>query len=347
MARRGSAHRLIRWLWTSHRIDARLVRSGLLPIAGAYGMLARARAMAYARRWAEVRLLPLPSVSVGNLTVGGSGKTPVSSWIAGHYVRRGLTPGILLRGYRSGDEAQVHQGAVPEARVITDPDRVAGAQRALAAGAQVLVLDDAYQRQDVFRDLNVVVVSAETSRAVPWPLPAGPWREGMGALGRADVLIITRRRADRASGLAFLRRLSAKVRGPAALVELSVTTYEGLLSGKRVTAAELDGKRVVAASAIGDPEAFISQTKGTGAAVQVATWRDHHAYSDADIAWLAKAARKSDYLVVTRKDAVKLVDRWPASVPEPIVARLELVWEEGHDGVVQALDGVIAPLGPM
>jgi len=347
VVRRGSAHRLIRWLWTSRRVDARLVRGGLLPLAGAYGALARLRAAAYARRWAEVRMLPLPSVSVGNLTVGGSGKTPIASWIAGHYVRRGLTPGILLRGYHGGDEARVHEEAVPEAKVVTDPDRLAGAHRALQAGAQVLVLDDAYQRQDVSRDLNVVVVSAETSRAVPWPLPAGPWREGMGALRRADVLIVTRRRADRVSALAFLGQLAHRVRGPAGLVELSVTRYEGLLSGRSVTATELDGKRVVAASAIGDPEAFIAQTKRTGAAVQAATWRDHHEYSDADIAWLAKAARKSDHLIVTRKDAVKLVDRWPASVPEPLVARLELVWEEGHDGVVQALDAVIAPLGPI
>lgn len=347
MARRGSAHRLIRWLWTSRRLDARLVRGGLLPIAGAYGLFARARAAAYTRRWANVRELPLPSVAVGNLTVGGSGKTPVASWIAGHYVRRGLTPGILLRGYRGGDEVRLHAEAIPEARVVADPDRLAGAHRALAAGAQVLVLDDAFQRQDVYRDLNVVVVSAETSRAVPWPLPAGPWREGMSALQRADVLIVTRRRADHASSLAFLSHLSSKIRGPTGLVELSVRRYEGLLSGNSISSAALDGKRVVAASAIGDPEAFITQIKRTGAAVQAATWRDHHEYSDADIAWLAKAARKSDYLIVTRKDAVKLIDRWPASVPEPVVARLELVWEEGHDAVVQALDAIVALFDPM
>jgi tetraacyldisaccharide-1-P 4'-kinase len=78
--------------------------------------------------------------------------------------------------------------------------------------------------------------------------------------------------------------------------------------------------------------------------VQAATWRDHHGYRDEDVAWLAKAARKADHVVMTQKDAVKLRDRWPASVPEPLVAVLDLDWDEGHDAVVQALDAVVEPL---
>ena len=346
MVRRGSAHRLIRWLWTSRRLDARLARVGLLPAAWVYGAVGRARVYAHAHGWRAVHELPLPSVAVGNLTVGGSGKTPVAAWIASHYVRRGLTPGILLRAYRGGDEVRLHQETMPEAQVVGDADRVAGAERALAQGAQVLVLDDAFQRLDISRDLNVAVVSAESSRAVRWPLPAGPWRESVGALERADVLIVTRRRADPVAALDLLRRLAPQVRGPVGLVQLAVANYQGMLSGRIVPAEELHGKRVVAASAIGDPEAFIAQTKQTGAAVQAATWRDHHEYRDSDIAWLAKASRKSDYLIVTGKDAVKLAARWPASVPEPLVARLDLVWEEGHDEIVAALDAVVERLDP-
>jgi tetraacyldisaccharide 4'-kinase len=154
------------------------------------------RGLAYRRHWLPSHDLPLPTVAVGNLTVGGSGKTPVAIWIARHYVRNGLKPGILLRGY-GGDETQVHRRSVPEATVVADPDRVAGASRALAQGAQVLVLDDAFQRLDVRRDLNIAVVAAETTRAVRWPVPAGPWREGLEALERADAVIVTRKRASR------------------------------------------------------------------------------------------------------------------------------------------------------
>jgi len=320
---RGDTHRLIRWLWTSRRLDARLVRLGLLPVSAGWRLASEVRTMAYARGWARRRELPLPSVAVGNLTVGGSGKTPIASWIAAYYVGIGLKPGILLRGYRGGDEVLVHRHNVPDAIVIGDPDRAAGAERALAEGAQVLVLDDAYQRLDVWRDLNIAVVSAETTRAVPWSLPAGPWREGLHALDRADALIITRKRADNASAMALARDLAPRIRGPVAVASLGVRRYEGMLTGRSVESSELVGKRVVAASAIGDPEAFIAQTKATGAQVQVATWSDHHGYRDEDVAWLARAARKADLVVITQKDAVKLRDRWPASVPEPLVAALD------------------------
>jgi tetraacyldisaccharide-1-P 4'-kinase len=121
-----------------------------------------------------------------------------------------------------------------------------------------------------------------------------------------------------------------------------VDEYRGLTSGRAVSPRELEGRRVVAASAIADPDAFVAQTKATGAQLQVATWPDHHDFQDEDLAWLAKAARKSDFVVVTEKDAVKLRDRWPASVPEPLVARLVVTWEQGEAAITAGLDAVIA-----
>jgi tetraacyldisaccharide 4'-kinase len=301
------------------------------------------RNAAFDRGWATVHDLPLPTVAVGNLTVGGSGKTPLASWIAAHYAARGLTPGILLRGY-GGDEALVHEYLVPGAIVVADPDRAAGAERALSRGAEVLVLDDAYQRRDIWRDLNIAVVSAETSRAVRWSLPAGPWREGLQALDRAGALVITRKRATAEAALAMARDLTARVEGPVAVVHLAVAAYEGLVSGRRTAPEALKNRRVVAASAIADPDAFIAQTKATGAQVQVATWKDHHDFRDEDVAWLATAARKADLVVMTGTDAVKLRHRWPASVPEPLVARQELVWEEGRERIEAALDAIVTPV---
>ncbi len=343
MTRRGDTHRAVRWLWTSRRPDARLVRLALLPAAGLWRGTMAARELAYRRGWLTVHDLPLPSVAVGNLTVGGSGKTPIAIWIARHYVSRGLVPGILLRGY-GGDETLVHQHAVPEAQVIADADRAAGAERALARGAEVLVLDDAYQRLDVHRDLNIAVVSAETTRAVRWPLPAGPWREGLGALDRADAVIVTRKRATPDAALALVADLQGRVKGPIAVAHLGMRYLEGMVSGTRHPASTLAGKRVVAASGIADPDAFVAQTKATGAAVQVATWKDHHDYRDEDVAWLAHAARRADHVVITQKDAVKLRNRWPNSVPEPLVAMLDLEWEDGGDRIVAALDAVVTPV---
>jgi tetraacyldisaccharide 4'-kinase len=343
MGRRGDTHRVVRWLWTSRRPDARLARLALLPASGLWRGAMAIREAAYRHGWMGVRDLPLPSVAVGNLTVGGSGKTPIAIWIAHYYVSRGLVPGILLRGY-GDDETRVHQHTVPEAIVVADPDRAMGADRALARGAQVLVLDDAYQRLDVRRDLNIAVISAETTRAVRWSLPAGPWREGWSALNRADAVIVTRKRATAEAALSLAATLQDKVNGPVAVAHLGLRYLEGMVSGRRHPASSLAGKRVVAASGIADPDAFVAQTKATGAAVQVATWKDHHDYREEDVAWLAHAARRADHVVITQKDAVKLRDRWPATVPEPLVALLELEWEEGGESITAALDTVVTPV---
>ncbi|HEU4699789.1 MAG TPA: tetraacyldisaccharide 4'-kinase [Gemmatimonadales bacterium] len=341
--RRGDRHRVMRWLWTSRRFDARLTRLSLLPAAMLWRASTAARTLAYRRGWLPTRDLPLPAVAVGNLTVGGSGKASLATWVARYYVAQGLVPGILVPAH--GEQARVHGHGAPGALVIADDDLARGAERARAAGAQVLVLDDAFQRLDVRRDYNIAVVSAETSRAVEWPLPAGPWREGWDALARADALVVTRKRATGAAALELAERLRPLVQGPVAVVSLGLRELEGLVSGRRVPAGTLAGKRVVAASALADPDAFVAQVKATGAAVQVAAaWKDPRDFAPEDVAWLARATRKSDHVVITEKDAVKLRDRWPNNTPEPYVAVLELDWETGGEAIVAGLDAVVTPV---
>ncbi len=343
MSRRGDTHRVMRWLWTSRRADARLARLALLPVSGLWRVAMGARRTAYRRGWFPVHDLPLPSVAVGNLTVGGSGKTPIAIWIARHYVARGLRPGILLRGY-GGDETLVHQHSVPEAVVVADPDRAAGAERALAHGAEVLVLDDAYQRLDVRRDLNL---AGHERRDDPRGALAAAGRTVARGLGRARP----GRRPDRDPEAGHRggrpdagAELAGRIDGPVAVAHLGLRHARGAGVGTRLPAEQLAGKRVVAASGIADPDAFVAQTKATGAAVQVATWKDHHDYRDEDVAWLAHAARRADHVVITQKDAVKLRDRWPATVPEPLVAVLDLAWEEGGERIAAALDAVVTPV---
>jgi tetraacyldisaccharide 4'-kinase len=325
-------------------VDARLARGALAPFSALWRTAIGVRNLAFDRGWIPARDLPLPAVAVGNLTVGGSGKTPVASWIARRFAAAGVRPGILLRGYGS-DETRLHQHAAPEAIVVADPDRLRGAEEAVRQGASVLVLDDAFQRRDVRRDLNLLLVSAEAMRAVRWSLPAGPWREPLESARRANLAIVTRKRADLGSAQAVAAELRQLVQGPIGIVHLGVRRYAGMVSGRVVSSDTLEGRRVVAASAIADPEAFIAQTKATGAHVQPATWRDHHEFQDQDVAWLAQAARKADYLVLTEKDAVKLRDRWPASIPEPLVAVLAVEWEQGEGEIGALLDGLVLPPG--
>ena len=337
--RRGDGHRVIRWLWTSRATGARIARAALVPASLLWDAAMATRRFAFERKLFRVRELPLPSVAIGNLSVGGSGKTPLSAWIADYYLQRGIRPAILLRGYGS-DEPEVHRGLVPGAIVVPNADRHAGAARALADGAEVLVLDDAFQRLDVARDLNICLVSAESSQAVKWSLPAGPWREPLREARRADFIIVMRKRADARTASRLADGLHAAINVPVAVVHLELAALHGLVSRKVQPMTVLRDRRVVAASAIADPDAFVVQVKRTGAQVQVATWKDHHQFRDEDIAWLAHAARRADFVVVTAKDAVKLRDRWPASVPEPLVAILQVTFEAGEAELRAALDRV-------
>jgi len=338
-----SAQRIAQWLWWSGAAPARAARGVLLPVAFLYRTIMSARAGAYSRGWLRQRPLPLPAIAVGNLAVGGAGKTPLAAWIAAFFASRGVKPGVLLRGYR-GDEQAVHQRLVPGAVVVPNPDRLAGAEQARAQGARVLVLDDAYQRLNVARDVNVAVVSTESSppRHVAWPLPAGPWREDWSALGRADVIVVTRRRAAVAESRVLAGRLAA--RWPSAVVagvHLALDALAGLKSGRRVELAALAKRRVIVAAGIADPVSFAAQVRAFGASVQLTAYQDHHAYPPGDVARLARAAKDADYVVVTEKDAVKLRSRWPADAPEPLVAQLAVRWEFNGDGVVRVLEGVL------
>jgi tetraacyldisaccharide 4'-kinase len=336
----GDGQRALRWLWTSHAAGARLARGLLVPLSGLWAATMVTRAALYRRRLLRARVLPRPCVAIGNLSVGGSGKTPLAAWVADYFASRGVRPGILLRGV-GHDETLLHEELVPDAVVVAGADRIVSASRAIASGARVLVLDDAYQRLDVARDLNVCLVSAESSQAASWSLPAGPWREGLGALNRADVVVVTRKRADAATAAALAEMLRQRTDRPVAVVHLALSVLHGLVSGDTHAVDALDGRRVVAASAIADPEAFGAQLKRLGARVQVAAWTDHHQFRDEDLAWLAHAARRADVVVITAKDAVKLRRRWPASVPEPWVAALTVTFEAGAVEFRAALDRVV------
>jgi tetraacyldisaccharide 4'-kinase len=272
--------------------------------------------------------------------VGGAGKTPLAAWIAGFYDQRRVQPAVVLRGY-GGDEGEVHRAATPGAVVIEDPDRVRGARRAIRDGAQVIVLDDAFQRLDIHRDLNIVVIGAESLDEPVALLPAGPWREGWPALRRADVAVVTRRRATRLAAESVARRVrGAMSLNRVAIARLEISGFVGLRSGVAWGRHQVKGRRILAACGIGDPDSFAAQLRELGALVRLKAWRDHHDYRPADVRAMLSAGRTDDYVVVTAKDAVKLRRRWPAEAPEPLVAMLTLSWESGRDLIDEALSNV-------
>ncbi len=336
-----------RWIWADRSLWARVFRFALLPPSLVYRWVMATRARAYRARLLPSAIPLVPTISIGNLTVGGSGKTPLASWVAEFYAARGLRPGIVLRGYGE-DEGDVHRERVPEAIVVEHPDRAVGAGKAVSRGAQVIVLDDAFQRLDIGRDLDVAVVSAESSRAARWTLPAGPWREGWAALRRADLVVVTRKRADRATALAVAHRIHETA--PAArlaMARLGIVGFHSLISEQRFPAEVLSGGRVLASAGIADPDAFADQCEQLGAQVRLVRFSDHHRYADSDVRRLLHAASQVDYVVVTQKDAVKLRHRWPATAPEPLVAQLGVFWERGRAAVETALNAAVSDVAEL
>jgi tetraacyldisaccharide 4'-kinase len=324
-------------LWTSGGLGARFARAGLAPLALLYAGAMRSRRWAYQAGLQPRHRLPLPAVGVGGLTVGGAGKTPMAAWIAQWFAQRGIRPAILLRGY-GGDEAAVHRTAVPSGIVVTGADRVRTARLAAAAGARVLVLDDAFQHLRARPDLQIVLVSAESLAASPWPLPAGPWREGWGTLTHADLIVLTVKTAPPAMVADAVRALRARGPGrPVAVARLAIARLQGLRTGRPAALGDLAGRRVLAACGIADPAAFATQLRAAGAEVALRAWRDHHPFTRQDVGRLLGAARGADYVVVTAKDASKLRAQWPADAAEPLVAELEITWERGRADVDHAL----------
>jgi len=331
-----SAARVARWVWGPGTLP-RAARASLVPWSLGYDALMALRTAAYRTGLFRTQTLPGPAVAVGNLGVGGAGKTPVSAWIAQHYAERGRTPAILLRGY-GGDEPRVLARLVPNAVVVANPDRVAGAREAVRLGADIFVLDDAFQLLKVARDLNIALLAAEQKEG--WRLPAGPWREPWGALGRADAIVVTRKQATRERAAEIADRLAQRwPRAMVAIAHLGLERFEGLDSHAEHAGRDLRGRRVVAAAGVFDPESFAAQLRELGADVHLVAYEDHHPFPPGDVERLAQAAAGADYVVVTEKDAVKLRGRLKLDrgTGEPLVALLAVHWEQGLPELSDAL----------
>ncbi len=330
----------IEGVWEKDGAGARL----LAPLGWAFDGITRLRNAAYDAGLLRGVALGLPAVSVGNLSVGGTGKTPVASWIAQRLSAAGARPAILLRGY-GADEPLVHERLAPAALVIADADRVRGAQAARTRGASVLVLDDAFQHRRARRDLDLVLIAAEQG-AAHRVLPAGPLRESPRGLRRAHALVITRKRASAADAEAVASRWRRW--NPAAAVVQVALAPAGLepVRGAEASAlplAALAGRPVLAISAIGAPGAFEAQLAALGARVESAAFADHHAFGEAEVSALARRVPPHGLAVCTLKDAVKLEVRWPRGAPPLWYLSQAVTIERGGEWLDARLARLAAP----
>lgn len=276
----------------------------------------------------------VPVVSIGNLAVGGSGKTPVTAWAAGVLARAGFQPAILHGGY-AADEPALHRLWRPDIPVIALRDRVAAAKQAIARGATALVLDDAFQHRRIARDLDIVLVAAERWTPRPRLLPRGPWREPLSALRRATAVVVTRKAASPALAARIADTLAHHAPGASiSVVALRPAGWIEWRTGERRAAPPAG----VGVAGVADPSIFAVQAQQAGARFsRVLAYPDHHGYDAADAARIATAA-VDGVVLTTAKDAVKL--QAVAADAEIWVLDQEVVPERGADGLVRALEAL-------
>jgi tetraacyldisaccharide 4'-kinase len=299
-----------RGLWPS------VERCGLRLLAVPYGWAARLRNRSYDRGWKRQQRASVPVVSVGNLTLGGTGKTPCVEYVARCYRERGLRVAILSRGYGNergrNDEALVLEENLPDVPHLQGADRAALAALAVEElESEVLVLDDGFQHRRLARDLDLVLIDATNPWGHGYLFPRGLLREPTSSLRRANAVLLTR--CDQASekDRGRIREAVAR-RAPGAPIAETVHRPLELVANDRRTAPldRLKERPVAAFCGIGNPEAFRRTLHDLGAKIaDFRTYADHHPYTRADVEDLRDWARRQPTdatVLTTQKDLVKL-----------------------------------------
>ena len=336
-----------------------LARGGLLMLSMPYLAAVSARNAYYDLWRSRARRAGVPVISVGNITVGGTGKTPMAAWIAQRLVERHKQVALLLRGYKApsasrgsgsdramnewrsqSDEAMVLKRLCPQAAVIINPNRVAGAERAVAGGAEAIVLDDGFQHRRLARDLDVVLIDATRPFGYGHLLPRGLLREPTRSLRRAGVIVLTRsdevNETQRGLLVAALKRVSEDK--PVVLARHRMAGFVDV-KGRPVPDADPSAMRAVVFAGIANFDSFRRGLERRGVTVLAAyQYPDHHAYRKDEVEAFPVVAGEleANTLITTEKDAVKLEDRWPES-PCPILSpRVGIEMDEADARVVDA-----------
>lgn len=313
-------------------------RAALAALAVPYAAAVAVRNAAYDAGLCIVRRAPVPVLSIGNLTLGGTGKTPLVAWAARRLAAAGHRPAIVSRGYGApagtvSDEAAELALVVPGVPHVADRDRHAAAVVAAATGADCVVLDDGFQHRRLARDLDVVAVDATDPFGCGRLFPRGLLRESPAGLARAGAVVLTRADAvDAARRHEIRTRVEAARRAAAPAVwaeaehrPVGLRCWEG----EPLPLGVVRGRRVAGFAAIGNPAAFRATLESLGAEVVCfGALPDHHAYTPADLAALgaSAAAARADLVVTTLKDLVKVRRDDLAGVP---LAALEIALHVG------------------
>ncbi len=293
-----------------------LQRGGLWTLSLGYRLGVSLRNTAFDRGWKAIAQAEVPVVSVGNLTVGGTGKTPCVEYVAKVFSQLGLKVALLSRGYGSAagrnDEALVLEENLPDVPHLQGPDRAELARIAVEElESDILVLDDGFQHRQLKRDLDLVLIDATCPWGYGYLLPRGLLREPISGLKRADAVILTRCDLATPQAVSAIRQTVANVKPELPITESTHRPAQWRNASQQTASLESVQDRPIAGfCGLGNPEAFRQTLVKLG--LNVIAWRtypDHHAYSKDDVEALRTWARQlpqDAVLATTQKDLVKI-----------------------------------------
>lgn len=329
-----------------------------IPFSFIYFFIVTARNVFYSLGILKKHKINAKVISVGNITWGGTGKTPVTAFIADMLTKKGRRVSILIRGY-GNDESELLPKLALNAPVLVGKDRVKRGIEAIENHlSDTVLLDDGFQYRRLKRDLDIICIDAIKPFGNGWVIPAGILREGLRSLKRADIFLITK--ADLVSGKDNLEKLEKKLKSinPGAVIAKAIHRplylYK-ILDEEKVNISELRNKEFALVSAIGSPECFEKTVSRLGLKVSKHfIFRDHHLYTKEDVDKINDYCGKNNLsaVITTEKDAVKLKNLFHAA-GEPsgspagwtvgcfvLKVRLEII--ENEEGFYNRLIGIYA-----
>jgi tetraacyldisaccharide 4'-kinase len=340
--------RWIRRVWERRGVLGRLLWISFLPISCLYWLGVQTRNGLYSVGWKTTQTLNQFVVSIGNLTVGGTGKTPTVVWVAQELQKRGLKIAVLSRGYhRKGNQPLVltanYPGNVDDfgdepammARLfgltvaVSNP-RYQGALEASKNNAvDVFILDDGFQHRQLARDVDLVLLGSDSTGGI---LPSGPFREPRKAIGRADFLLIT---GAEDKWQPVISKAEPRLVFQGTLKPVVLIGFESR-RWKEYPLSLLTGRKIVAVTAIAKPEPFYRIIHDwEGEIIDVLEFADHHRYSSQDWQRINRAAREADLIITTEKDILKLIC-FPFGREKLLALRVTMAVENGET-LIQAI----------
>ena len=327
-------------------ICAAIIRGVLRVLSWFYAAAIKIIDYGYTSGIRRTHKMSVPVVSVGNITLGGTGKTPFTMFLANHFSDNGKKPAVLIRGY-GDDERRMLCDELPDVPIFVGQDRVSSARTAITNGRDVLLLDDGFQHRRIARDLNILMLDSDSLSGDGSLFPRGTFREPVSSLKRADVVVLSK--IDKLNGSEkeeAMQKLKALAPGKVLVTARHKPVFLNDVTGTVYSAESLNGRTVCLVSGIADPGYFALEVKNLGAdIVERLDCADHHDYSQKDIDRIYTVISDQDIerIVTTKKDYVKMQRLDLSRIEEKLfILDIEMDIVGGKEALVDRLNSVIS-----